>query len=352
MKRMTRRATLLITMLAAVVLTAARLPAFGPFGLFAQGAAPANQPVTAGAVNGIGPYLHLVADLDRSVDFYQALLGSTPSGTAETRAWGRNEPVAVMYGAPGAEIRTATVPVPGSEMAVELVAFRGIARRQVEPRISDAGAALLLLFVRDIDAAMTAVTAHGGSILTPDGRPVVVREPNRFIIVRDPDGFFIELLQTAPLPAGAAAGNVVTGRFRTTAMNAEQTVRFYRDALGFPLPDVRPFGADPVLRGMTGLASATTRLAIGVIPGTSVGFEVLEFNQVERTRTRADIHGIGASMLRLRVSDIDTVFSKMKSAGGTPVTAQPVTLKDNRRMVIVEDLDGLFVQLWQVAPSQ
>jgi hypothetical protein len=29
-----------------------------------------------------------------------------------------------------------------------------------------------------------------------------------------------------------------------------------------------------------------------------------------------------------------------------------VTLKDNRRMVIVEDLDGLFIQLWQVAPGQ
>ena len=56
-------------------------------------------------------------------------------------------------------------------------------------------------------------------------------------------------------------------------------------------------------------------------------------------------------MLRLRVGDIDAVFAKIKAAGGTPVTPQPVTLKDNRRMVIVEDLDGLFVQLWQVAPA-
>ena len=199
---------------------------------------------------------------------------------------------------------------------------------------------------------MNAVTAHGGSILTPNGQPVVVRERNRFIIVRDPDGFFVELLQTDPLPAGAPAGNVVAGRFRTTVVNAEETVRFYRDTLGFPLPDVRPFGDDPVLRGMTGLGTAKTRLATGAVPGTSVVFEVLEFNQVERTRSHADIHGVGASMLRLRVGDIDAVFAKIKAAGGTPVTPQPVTLKDNRRMVIVEDLDGLFVQLWQVAPGQ
>ena len=180
----------------------------------------------------------------------------------------------------------------------------------------------------------------------------MVRDRNRFIIVRDPDGFFVELLQTDPLPAGASAGNVVTGRFRTTAVNADQTVRFYRDTLGFPLPDVRPFGDDAVLGGMTGLGIARTRMAIGAVPGSSVVFEVLEFNQVERTRSRADIHGIGASMLRLKVGDIDAVFAKIKAAGGTPVTPQPVTLKDNRRMVIVEDLDGLFVQLWQVAPGQ
>ena len=346
MARTTRGAVSLITMLVALVLTVPRVPAF------AQNAIRGAQPAPAGRVTGIGPYLHLVADLDRSLEFYQAVLGSEATGTAEARAWGRNEPVAAMYGAPGAEVRTATLPVPGSEMPVELVAFRGVARRRIEPHVYDPGATLLLLFVRDIGTAMNAVSAHGGSILTPSGQPVVVRDRNRFIIVRDPDGFFVELLQTDPLPAGASAGNVVTGRFRTTAMNADQTVRFYRDTLGFPLPDVRPFGDDAVLGGMTGLGIARTRIAIGAVPGSSVVFEVLEFNQVERTRSRADIHGIGASMLRLRVGDIDAVFAKIKAAGGTPVTPQPVTLKDNRRMVIVEDLDGLFVQLWQVAPGQ
>jgi predicted enzyme related to lactoylglutathione lyase len=222
----------------------------------------------------------------------------------------------------------------------------------VEPNVYDPGAAVLLLFVRDIGAAMTAVTSHGGSVLTPSGQPVVVRDRNRFIIVRDPDGFFVELLQTDPLPAGATTGNVITGRFRTTAMNAEQTARFYRDALGFVLPDVGALRDDPVLGGMTGLGVARDRLAAAIVPGSAVTFEVLEFSQVERTRLLADIHGVGASMLRLRVADIDSVFAKVKAAGGTPVTPQPITLKDNRRMVIVEDLDGLFIQLWQVASGR
>ena len=144
MARTTRRAVSLITMLVALGITATRVPAF------AQNAVPGARPAPAGAVTGIGPYLHLVADLDRSLEFYRAVLGSEPTGTAEARAWGRNEPVAVMYGAPGAELRTTSVPVPGSEMTVELVAFRGVERRRVQPHVYDPGAALLLLFVRDI----------------------------------------------------------------------------------------------------------------------------------------------------------------------------------------------------------
>jgi catechol 2,3-dioxygenase-like lactoylglutathione lyase family enzyme len=157
-------------MLVALVLTAPRVPAF------AQNAVQGAQPATAGRVTGIGPYLHLVADLDRSLEFYQAVLGSEPAGTAEARAWGRNEPVAVMYGAPGAEVRTATVPVPGSEMPVELVAFRGVARRRVEPHIYDPGATLL---VGDIDAVFAKIKAAGGTPVTP--QPVTLKDNRRMV---------------------------------------------------------------------------------------------------------------------------------------------------------------------------
>jgi predicted enzyme related to lactoylglutathione lyase len=319
---------------------------------FAQTPVPAPATTPSGNVIGIGPYLHLVDDLDRSLAFYRALLGAEPTGTAEARAWGHNEPVAVMYGAPGAEIRTVSLAIPGSEMYVELVAWRGVPRPAVHPRIADPGTATLLLFVRDMNAALSAVTRQGGSILTPTGTPVVVRDRSRFVLVQDPDGFFIELLQTNPLPAGAATtGNIVLGRFRTTAGDAEQTARFYRDGLGFALPTAGTLAGDPTLRAITGLATATSRLVVGTVPGSSVTFEIAEFGNVDRARVRSSIHGVGASMLRLRVDDIDAVFARVRDAGATPVTAQPVTLSDNRRMVIVEDPNGMFLQLWQVAPQ-
>ena len=314
---------------------------------FAQGNAPRSAP--PGDVTGIGPYLHLVADLDRSLDFYRALLGTEPDGTAETRAWGRNDPVAEMYSATGAEIRTATLPVPGSDITVELVAWRGVDRPRVEPAIADPGVAVLLLFVRDIERALAAVTAHGGSVVTPGGRPVA-RDANRFAVIRDPDGFFVELLQTATIPAQSPSGNIVAGRFRATVDDLAAAMRFYRNAFGFALPEAGDLREDPVVQGMTGLRAARSCIVMGIVPGSSLTFELMQFSGVPRTRVRADIHGIGASMLRLRVRDIDAVLAKATAAGARSVTPRPITLKDNRRMVIVEDPNGLYVQLWQPAP--
>lgn len=322
-----------------------------PAPLLAQSAATVAP---AGAVVGVGPYLHLVDDLDRSLAFYRALLGTEPGGTPESRDWSRNEPVAVMYGAPGAEIRTATIPVPGSPMPVELVAWRGVPRARIAPRITDPGAAVLILFVRDLAASMGAATSRGGRVVTPGGQPVV-RGANRFVLLQDPDGFFVELLQVAQLPAGAVPeGPVALARFRTTALDAARTRRFYAEALGFTLPEPGALTPDATLSAITGASTGgsdtSSRLVTGPIPGTALTFEIAEFASAGRMRVRPSATGIGGSMLRLQVRDIDAVFAAVTAAGARSVTPRPVILKDNRRMVIVEDPDGLLVQFWQVAP--
>ena len=308
-----------------------------------------------GDVIGVSPYMHLVTDLNKSLDFYQNILGTTPVGNP-TRVFGPNPMVAKMYNATGALIRTATLKVPGSDLTVELVDWSGLQRPKLDARIYDPGAAALILFVRDVEAAMHAVTAHGGSISTPGGKPVQSGK-NRFIMARDPDGFFIELLQFDPLPSSAsttaATGNILTGRFRLTAMDSDRTARFYREAFGFHLPAAGKFADDATLGAITGLGVAKSRMLSGVVPGTALSFEVVEFQGTDGKRLHQNVHGIGTSMLRLQVHDIDAVLAQAKTAGAAPVTegGQPITLDNGRRMIVVEDPNGLLVQIWQAAPK-
>ena len=94
--------------------------------------------------------------------------------------------------------------------------FTGGSRKTVRPNIQDPGAATLALQVRDIEKVLAKVKASGAPIVTIGGVPVnPTGKPEsklREIVVRDPDGFFVELQQPDPLPASAAdATNDILG---------------------------------------------------------------------------------------------------------------------------------------------
>jgi predicted enzyme related to lactoylglutathione lyase len=331
---------------AAAIMTAAIMTIFAQNPVLPPPAAP------PGDVIGIGRYLHLVADLPKSIEFYSNVLGTGLADPGPVHGFGPNEMVAKMYNAPGKLVRTATLNIPGSELVVELVDWQGIERPKLNARMYDPGAAALILFVRDVDAALRAATMHGGSILTPAGKPVVTGK-NRFVTVRDPDGFFIELLQFDPAPPSASKGNILTARFRVTVADVEKSARFYRDGLGFNVPPAGNFRDDAVLGAISGLGVATSRMVMGVIPGTALPFEMTEFKGTDGKRLHSNPHGIGDSMLRLQVHDIDAVLAKVKAAGATTVTdgGKPITLANGRRMIIVEEPNGLLLQIAQAAPQ-
>src|SRR6056300_1116097 len=74
-----------------------------PVSVFAQNQG--AQSSAAGDVLGSGNYIHIVEDLDRTLAFYQELLGAEPNGGTEPRAFGALEPVLQMYNAVGTEFR-------------------------------------------------------------------------------------------------------------------------------------------------------------------------------------------------------------------------------------------------------
>lgn len=137
-----------------------------------------------------------VADLDRSLAFYQGLLGFE----LVTRQV-RDEPyVGEVTGYPGAVLHLAHLRPPGGAgVRLELTEYRGVARAPVDTATANPGTAHTCYVVRDLDALHAELMAAG---VRPVSRAVVaptvgVARGGRVVYVQDPDGVRVELLQPA-----------------------------------------------------------------------------------------------------------------------------------------------------------
>lgn len=117
------------------------------------------------AVIGVPTFLHIVSDLDQSLDFYHGTLGLELTGHAVPKMLD-NPAVADMYGVPGQQYRAAVVKVPGSSLNLEFVQW-GPAQELKHNPVAEPGAVTLTL--RRTDAANAGTTLHD-----PDGFPVKV----------------------------------------------------------------------------------------------------------------------------------------------------------------------------------
>jgi len=268
-------------------------------------------------VLGVGNFIHVVSNLDRSIEFYHDGLGLEMTGAPGPHAFSANAVVSSLYDAPGAQSRVASFKIPGSNMAVEIVEFEGLNATPVQPRFFDPGAITLTLAVQDVEATKTRLSRIKGLEWISASRVGTA-------VVRDPDGIFVEL---AP-PTSAL-------RLGVTVENLERTTRFYRDALGF-----------------TGAGTAARGLARLEVPGDAFPVDFTAPNYADRKAVHSAIHDPGSGVLRLRVGDFDAVVKALTAAGATVVSAggQPVNLGRNRA-VILRDIDNLFVQVLESAPA-
>jgi catechol 2,3-dioxygenase-like lactoylglutathione lyase family enzyme len=118
------------------------------------------------SVVGVATFLHIVSDLDQSLDFYHGTLGLEMAGHAVPPKMLDNAAVANMYGVPGKQYRAAVVKVPGSSLLLELVQW-GPAQKPSRDPVVDPGA--ITLIWHRADAANAGTTLHD-----PDGFPIQV----------------------------------------------------------------------------------------------------------------------------------------------------------------------------------
>ena len=172
-----------------------------PAGHFVQLLQPDNPPPTQRGTGDIRNVRvrHTVENLDRAVALYRDALG-LQGGVVPINPQ-TSPPVADSLGVPAStQWRYTQLIVPTSGLPVELIEFKG-ARRPAPPDIADPGATRIQLRVADIDAAAAALVQAGGTFISTGGKPLDLPAGNRSLkvgVVRDPDGWFIVLIDTPP----------------------------------------------------------------------------------------------------------------------------------------------------------
>lgn len=132
-----------------------------------------------------------VADLERSIRFYEALgfrqaLGADVPDAAAARLLRVPPPVGLR-----------AVYLTAGPFVLELLAYAHHSTGPVERAMTDAGLTHLSLGVGDLPAAKALVAQHGGEVL--DDTDVAVA-----VMVRDPDGQLLELLHVDHRPVTPA----------------------------------------------------------------------------------------------------------------------------------------------------
>ena len=309
-----------------------------------------------GEVIGVGNFIHIVADVDKSLAFYHDVLGMDLQGQppAGPRPYLVTPEIVKLYNATGGQYRVGATLVDKSPMRAELVEWKDVDRKPVQPRIQDPGASMMILTVRNFTPILQRVKQAGAKIITAGGEPVTVADVDA-IVLRDPDGFYVTLRKATTESDLPPEKNVIEVSFGFTVSDTDAMVHVFGDALGFQ-PQNGAFNSDPALQKLFALPKAQVRRTTMLVPGTAFPIELLEFKGVDRKPVHSRPQDPGSPVFRLRVANMDSVLKalaatgvKVASEGGQPVTL--VNPNGSQRAAITSAPDNLFVQVLQAMPA-
>jgi lactoylglutathione lyase len=305
---------------------------------------------TKAPVIGMLNYIHATAELDKTVAFYRDVFGLEKPNPPRPP----NPAVPALINAPGAQLQVAVLKIPGAPFGFELTYFGAVDHKAGQGRATDPGTAGLMLQLRDLDPVLVALRKTGAPIVSRSAGPVGTASPDgsaRAIVVRDPDGYLVEVAQS-PAAGGTVAGNILGAAMGRTVADMEATRKFYHDLLGFELTGKMEFGSNHALMDLVGAPDgAAFRQMTTTVPGTSARMEFIEFNGVPRTPFHLRIPDPGCPAVALRVSDLDALLQRLKAAGVKVVSAGgiPAQFSPTIRNIFVEDPDGFKIELFQVS---
>lgn len=319
------------------------LAAVAAFVVFAQTESPDQ---TKPHIRSLSHAIHAVEDLDTTLAFYREVFGlkGTPNDFP-------NPAVPLLTNAPGVTLRLSMMPLPGN-MRFELTHFKGLERKPARAAYTDPGAASIVLYLHDLDTALANAKKANAPIVTTGGAPVEISTAKgkaRSIIIRDPDGFFVQLVEETPAP-GAAEGNVHRVSLAYTMESADATTRFYSGMLGVDLTGPSPFSKDPATLKLVGAPAGTEfRKLTGVLPGPPASVEFTEFRGVPRTKFHLRVRDPGAPAMAVQVNNENGMIAQMKAAGVPIISAngEIVDFGGGTHTIFVEDPNGMNIEVFE-----
>jgi catechol 2,3-dioxygenase-like lactoylglutathione lyase family enzyme len=319
----------------------------------------AQAPESTGLIVGMGNFFSpIVSDLDKAIAFYRDGIGLEIQGTPANAE--QNPALRNMFGLPDAQLRWMVARPGGMRTGVEIVEIKRAESKPLERRMQDPGAFTLVLLVRALDPIVARLKMMGSPIVTTGGVPVDVPFGGkaRGIVVKDPDGHFVELVQPPSTDAAAAGAPNITGvRMRLTVEDAGQTMRLYQQLGLAGTMNVMFESSAPVVK-MFGLKSdAQYRYATLDVPG-GLKLEFIDFKGLDRRTARANIQDPGSTRMQLQVRDVDAAIELLKAAGGAVVSTGGGTVDlpgrggATTKVAIVRDPNNLFLVLIQAASNR
>ncbi len=331
---------------------------------------PPAQTASSATVTGIFNWIHSTADLDRGYAFYHevfglemvspqfgAIPGAPPPNTIRRRSEAIADPViGELTNTKGARFRNVFMRLPNAPFGLELSEFNDIETRALQPNLWDPGATTLILEVRDIDAVVAAIRKNRAPIVTLSAEPVNIgtaRAPSRSILVRDPDGYLIQVIQVGPdsLSQGGGTDAVIGAAIGVSVADLDKERAFYSSILGFDIHSAAGFRADKAVLDLIGLPNGRLRLSAAYVPGTRARVEFYEFKDVSGSPVHLRIQDPGAPQLQLRVRELDQLIKRVKEAGYVFVSvgAKPIE-RAFGRFVFALDPNSVLVEF--VEPGQ
>jgi hypothetical protein len=87
--------------------------------------------------------------------------------------------------------------MPGSNVALRLVEFKGVDRKPLQQKITDPNSLVLRMRVQGIDALAAKLKAAGTRIVSVSGEPYT-NGRTRWFMVEGPDNVFVQLTEAPP----------------------------------------------------------------------------------------------------------------------------------------------------------